>query len=141
MISKSGLMTPLAKAKGFGSAKEGAHHWWVQRLTAIINIPLVIWFVWSVTSMMAALDVSSSETILEGYALARAWVAVPLNAILLGALILNLCLHVKLGVQVVIEDYVHCKFKKYFALILMNLLVLAVAGVSVFSILQVSFGG
>lgn len=141
MISKTGLITPLAKAKGFGSAKEGTHHWWVQRLTALINLPLILWLVWHMVHFVAGADLSSPEAVQEGYNVARSWIAAPLNTILLSVLIVNLCWHVNLGLQVVIEDYVHAKFAKFTSLVLMKLSVVAILAVGLFSVLKIAFGG
>lgn len=90
------LQTPLARVLGLGSAKEGVGHWWWQRLTAAALVPLGIWFVIAVISLVGA-----------GYAEARAWVTAPLNMVLLIAFTASLLHHAQLGLQVVIEDYVH----------------------------------
>lgn len=90
------LQTPLARVLGLGSAKEGVGHWWWQRLTAAALVPLGIWFVIAVISLVGA-----------GYAEARAWVTAPLNMVLLIAFTAALLHHAQLGLQVVIEDYVH----------------------------------
>ena len=90
------LQTPLARVLGLGSAKEGVEHWWWQRLTALALVPLGIWFVIAVISLVGA-----------GYAEARAWVSAPLNMVLLIAFTAALLHHAQLGLQVVIEDYVH----------------------------------
>ncbi len=93
------LRTPLAQARGLGSARSGVHHWWVQRLTAIALIPLTVWFVWIGTDLLSA----DFET-------ARASVGAPLNALLMAAFIVALFWHAQLGLQVVIEDYVHTRW-------------------------------
>ena len=90
------LQTPLARVLGTGSAKEGVDHWWWQRLTAVALVPLGIWFVIAVISLVGA-----------GYAEAHAWVSAPLNMVLLIAFAAALLHHAQLGLQVVIEDYVH----------------------------------
>lgn len=90
------LIDPLARAKGLGSAKHGTGHWWAQRLTAIALVPLTLWMVYGVLTL---LDASHAE--------ASAWLAQPLNALLTAALIMALFYHLQLGIQVVIEDYVH----------------------------------
>ena len=93
------LRTPLATARGLGSAHSGVHHWWVQRLTAVALIPLTIWFVWIGPGLLAA-DFDS----------ARAFVGAPFNALLLAAFVVALFWHAQLGLQVVIEDYVHTRW-------------------------------
>lgn len=90
------LQTPLARVLGRGSAREGVEHWWWQRLTAVALVPLGIWFVIAVISLVGA-----------GYPEARAWVTAPLNMVLLIAFSAALLHHAQLGLQVVIEDYVH----------------------------------
>jgi succinate dehydrogenase / fumarate reductase membrane anchor subunit len=90
------LQTPLSRVLGLGSAKEGVEHWWWQRLTALALVPLGIWFVVVVISMVGA-----------DYATARTWVAQPVNMVLLIAFVAALLHHGQLGLQVVIEDYVH----------------------------------
>ncbi len=90
------LRDPLARVRGLGSAKSGVAHWWVQRLTAMTLLPLTIWFVFIVLSGLHS-----------DYAAAQAIVAQPLNALLLITFVIALFWHAQLGLQVVIEDYVH----------------------------------
>lgn len=90
------LETPLARVLGLGSAKEGVEHWWWHRLTAVALVPLGIWFVIAVISLVGA-----------SHAEARAWVTAPFNMVLLIAFTAALLHHAQLGLQVVIEDYVH----------------------------------
>jgi len=93
------LRTPIKIARGLGSAKHGVHHFMVQRLTALALAVLCIWFVWLVLNLLHA-----------DYAAARALVAQPLNAVLMLAFVVALFWHTQLGVQVVIEDYVHTRW-------------------------------
>jgi len=90
------LRNPLATAKGLGSAKDGTSHWWHQRLTAIALLLLSPWFVILMVGMIG-----------EDQATVRAVLAQPLTAALMTAFVLSLLWHAKLGLQVVIEDYVH----------------------------------
>ena len=123
------LRSPLARARGLGAAHNGTHHWWAQRLTAIALLPLLLWFAVSVTSLAAA-----------DHAAAAAWLRAPVNAILMLALIAALFHHMQLGLQVVIEDYVHRAARKFVALIAVKygsgLLAIAAA----FAVLKVAFG-
>ncbi len=90
------LRTPLARVRGLGSAKEGVRHWWAQRLTAAALVPLTIWFVIAVLTMIGA-----------DHATFTAWLAAPLPALLMILFIVAGFHHMRLGIQVVIEDYVH----------------------------------
>ena len=92
----SGLRHPLARAKGLGSAKDGVGHWWAQRLTAMALALLTPWFVIFALRQFGA----------EGEAV-RAAIAQPLNATLLSAFVLSVFWHARLGLQVVVEDYIH----------------------------------
>tara|TARA_B100002003_G_C14043879_1_gene502879 strand:- start:287 stop:682 length:396 start_codon:yes stop_codon:yes gene_type:complete len=118
---------PLARARGLGSAKEGADHWFAQRITAIANIPLMLWLVWS---MVGLKDSTYSEF--------TAWLAQPLNAILMILVILSTFYHAKLGSQVVTEDYIHCEGFKMVKLIGQKLFFFGLAIVCIFSILKVA---
>ncbi len=100
------LRTPLGEARGLGSAKEGTHHWWHQRLTAIALIPLGVWFVISLIVFTGA-----------GHAEVIDWMGRPVNAGLLLLLIGATFYHMKLGLQVVIEDYVHTEWRKLTTLV------------------------
>ncbi len=90
------LRHPLARAKGLGSAKDGVGHWWRQRLTAIFLIPLTLWFLWW----------AGSFTLIDAE-LARERLGRPLDALLMIAFILAAAWHAQLGLQVIVEDYVH----------------------------------
>jgi succinate dehydrogenase / fumarate reductase membrane anchor subunit len=124
------LRSPLGRVTGLGSAKSGYGHWWGQRLSATALVPLGLWFLVSLFGM-TSLD----------YWAVSAWVGEPLHAILLILLLLVLLYHSDLGVQVIIEDYVHHAASKITALVLVRFahIMLAVAGA--YSVLTLSVGG
>ena len=88
----------LGRARGLGTAHDGFHHWWMQRLTSLALLPLTLWFVWSLVHLAGA-----------PYAVVRAWAGGPVHATLLLALIAATFQHMHLGVQAVAEDYIHTK--------------------------------
>mgnify|MGYP006189043229 CR=1 FL=1 len=120
------LRTPLSKVKGLGSAKDGSHHWWHQRLTAIALVPLSFWFIYSLMSMVGA-----------EYMTVVYWLRLPYVTVLMILFIVSLFYHALLGIQVVIEDYIDSEWQKIGCIILIKFL--AVIGVlaSVLSILNV----
>lgn len=122
------LRTPLGRVLGRGAAKEGVHHWWVQRVTSVALIPLAISFVVSLLSL-PALD----------YATVHAWVHQSWTAVLLSLFIALACWHSKLGMQVVFEDYVHGSAKTIL-LILSSFAHTLIAAASIFAVLKVAFG-
>jgi succinate dehydrogenase membrane anchor subunit len=93
------LRTPLKIARGMGSAKTGVHHWWVQRVTAVALVPLSIWFLFVLGGLVHA-----------GYPAVLATIAQPVNALLLIVFAICTFWHGALGLQVVIEDYVHTRW-------------------------------
>jgi succinate dehydrogenase / fumarate reductase membrane anchor subunit len=124
------MRTPLGKVRGLGSAREGTGHFWRQRLTAISNIPLILFFIGLLISLNGA---SYAET---RAALSSPFVALPLVLVLLSALY-----HMRLGMQVIIEDYVHGEGSRLALLALNTFFTVAVGVVAVFSLLKLAFGG
>jgi len=90
------LRSPLGRARGLGSARAGSHHWWAQRLTSLALVPLTLWFIFSVIRLSGA----PHQAVID-------WLSAPLTLGLMLALIVATFHHLQLGVQVVIEDYVH----------------------------------
>lgn len=123
------LTTPLRRALGLGSAKSGVHHWWMQRLTSVALIPLTLWFVVS----LVALPGFDHATI-------SAWMSQGLTAPLLVLLVLTMTWHSRLGVQVVIEDYVHAAGARTVSLALVGFAHVFMAAAGVFAILKVALG-
>ena len=121
--------TPLARVRGLGSAKEGAGHFWRQRLTAVANIFLVAFLVWLLVTL-AGEDHATVEN-----ALAQPHVAIPLLLLVLSGLV-----HMRLGMQTIIEDYVHAEGRKVAALLLNTFFAILVGTTSVFAVLKLSFG-
>ena len=123
------LKTPLGRVLGLGSAKEGTDHWWAQRVSAVALILLGSWFVISLLRLdsLTYLDVIR-------------FVGVPLNAVLLSLLSLTLAYHSYLGVQVVIEDYVHAPGAKVVSLLLSRFAHAFVAIAAVYAILVIGIG-
>jgi succinate dehydrogenase / fumarate reductase, membrane anchor subunit len=118
------LRSPLGRVLGFGAAKEGVGHWWVQRVTAVALIPLTLWFVITLLGKP-----------LQSYEAMRGWLGQPWVAVLTILLITTLAWHSKLGVQVVIEDYVHGKGSKTTLLLLSTFVHVAAAVAGVFAVL------
>jgi len=125
--------TPLGKVLGLGSAKDGTEHWWMQRVTAIALMPLGLWFVFSVAGMAGAgtLDYMGVHT----------WLSSPFSAVLAILFTVALAYHSSLGLQVVVEDYVHEDWLKVASLIGLKLLHVLLAVMGVFAVFRISFGG
>jgi succinate dehydrogenase / fumarate reductase membrane anchor subunit len=121
------LRTPLSNAKGLGSAREGAHHWWMQRLTSLALLPLTVWLAISIV-MFPAMD----------YASAIAWMQMPITAIAMSLLVISLFYHMQLGLQVIIEDYVGGALK-IASLIALNFTCIVMVFIGLYSIIKVSF--
>ena len=121
------LRHPLARVKGLGASGEGSHHWWGQRLSAVALVPLSIWFVFSV---VGHIDDSHDEII--------AWVSSPGVALMLTLFIGFMSYHAQLGVQVVIEDYVHTESLKLVLTILVKGLALLAGLGGIFAVLRVA---
>lgn len=121
------LVTPLSKAKGMGAAKDGTEHFWQQRLTALILIPLSLWFGFS----LAALPQADYSTVL-------AWLQSPFNSIALILFLMTSLYHGQMGVQVVIEDYIASTPLKLTLIIANKLLSLIAAVVAVFAIIKLA---
>lgn len=124
------IKSPLARAKGLGAAHEGTGHWWHQRVTAVSNLVLMLWLVWSVVNM-------SGWT----YAEFTAWLAAPVNAILMLLAVVSVFCHAALGTQVIAEDYIHHEGLKIVKLAGIKLFFTATAIACIFSILKIAFTG
>jgi succinate dehydrogenase / fumarate reductase, membrane anchor subunit len=121
--------SPLGRARGLGSAKDGVHHFWVQRVTALALIPLALWFVFSVAQLAGG-----------DYGMVRHWVKAPSVAIALVLFILAAVYHSMLGLQVVIEDYVSHEGLKLGSLLLMKFAHWIIGAAALFSVLRVALG-
>ena len=123
------LRSDLGRVRGLGTAKEGVSHWWAQRLTAVALVPLSLWFVWSVIQLVGV-----------DHAGFKLWLGEGANLVLMILFVGSLFYHMQLGIQVVIEDYVHGEAKKVTSLVL-NLFVALFFGVSsIVALLKVVFG-
>lgn len=126
--SPHAMRTALGRVRGLGSAKTGTHHWWMQRVTSIALLPLTIWFV---LSMIGLAGTTYLETLL--------WIATPLNAVLLIALIALTFHHMAAGLQVVIEDYVRGEFQRIATLLVVKGVCAILALACGFSVLRIAF--
>jgi succinate dehydrogenase membrane anchor subunit len=124
------MITPLKRVRGLGSAKEGADHFWRQRVTAVANFLLLPFAV----GLIATLAGADLETV-------RGTIGHPVVAVALVVLILSMTVHMRIGMQVIVEDYVHSEGIKVLTLIANNFFCAAVAAVAIFAVLKLSFGG
>ncbi len=123
------LRTPLGRVLGLGTAREGTEHWWAQRVSAVALLLLGAWFVIAIV-LLDTLD----------YVAAVAFVAAPWNGVLLTLLSVMLAYHSYLGVQVVVEDYVHAPGIKVVSLMLSRFAHIFVAVAAVYAVLRVGIG-
>lgn len=123
------LRSPLGRVRGLGSAKDGTHHWWAQRVTAVALAPLTFWFVYSLMGLAGG-DLSAFTT----------WLKSPINATLMVLVVGVGFHHAQLGVQVVVEDYVPGHALRTALNLIVKFLCYGLGALSIVSILIVAFG-
>jgi succinate dehydrogenase / fumarate reductase, membrane anchor subunit len=128
-MDRQRMRSPLARAMGLGSAKEGVEHWWMERVSAVALVPLTLWFVASIIAHTGS-----------DYVTFITWLRTPLASILIVLLLLALFYHTALGLRVVIEDYVHSG-AKFVALVAVRLGCVALAAAGIVAALRIAFGG
>jgi succinate dehydrogenase / fumarate reductase, membrane anchor subunit len=124
------LRSPLGRAIGLGSAKEGVEHWWAQRVSAVALVILGLWFAASLIALAGADRAAFVQ-----------WLRHPISAIFMLLTVIAVFYHGALGLQVVIEDYVHAEWVKIGSLVAMRLASLALAVAAIFAVLRIAFGG
>ena len=124
------MQSDLGRVRGLGSAKGGTSHWWAQRVTAIANLPLGLWLIICLISGVG----SSYETV-------TAWLSNYFHATMMVILIANMAYHFALGLQVVIEDYIHGRVKEVTALLAVRFFAVFIAVASTISVLRIVFAG
>jgi succinate dehydrogenase membrane anchor subunit len=128
-MTASRMRSPLGRAIGLGSAKEGVEHWLLQRVTAVALAPLVLWFVIALIGLIGA----DFDTV-------QAWVGRPLPAIFLVLLLIATFYHASLGLQVVIEDYIHAELARLGLVIIVRLACVALAVAGIVAVLTLALG-
>jgi len=120
------LRSPLGRARGLGSARAGSRHWWAMRLTSIALVPLTLWFIFTVVHLAGA----PRQAVVE-------WLSAPMTMGIMLALIVATFHHLQLGLQVVIEDYVHDDRLKLTGMLLIKALSFLLALVCIVSVLKI----
>jgi succinate dehydrogenase / fumarate reductase, membrane anchor subunit len=129
-MDRQRMRSPLSRARGLGSAREGVEHWWMQRVTAAALIPLTFWFVASLIALTGS-----------DYNAFIAWLKAPFVAILMVLLLIALFHHMALGLRVVVEDHVHSDRAKIPTVVAIRLVCFALAVVGIFATLRIAFDG
>ena len=123
------LQTPLGRVRGLGAAGNGVHHWWVQRLTSVALVPLGVWLLVSLLTL-PSLD----------FVTLVSWIGGTWTSSLLTVFVITACWHSRLGIQVIIEDYVHDQGLKTTSLVLSGFVHVLLAALGVFAVLRIAFG-
>lgn len=129
-MSHSSMRTPLGRVRGLGSAKSGTGHFWLQRVTAVSNLILTVIFVGIVIALSG-----------RPYPAAMSLLGNPLVSILMLLFILSACIHMRIGMQVILEDYVHHEGLKVLAVMANTFFAIVVGAASAYAVLKLSFGG
>ena len=124
------VRSAIGEVRGLGSAKSGAHHWWLERLTSVSTLILFVWFIVS----LLRLPEIDRGTVVE-------WLGAPFGAVPMALLIVSIFWHLKLGLIVVIEDYVHEDGNRLFWVTVVNFLAILGAGLALFAILKIALSG
>lgn len=126
----SKFRSPLSVVKGHGSAKDGTHHFWMQRVTAVALVPLIVWFCLSLAMMPEAT-----------YATVVAWMKSPFNSVMLILSIFASFYHLSLGLQVILEDYISNNNVRMFSILGVKLGCFFFAALGIFSVIKIAVGG
>jgi succinate dehydrogenase / fumarate reductase membrane anchor subunit len=129
MTQRGRLLTPLARVRGLGSARSGTEHFWHQRLTALANVPLTVAFVLLVVSLLG-----------RNHAAVQQILGTPLVAIVMLLFVCSITAHMRIGMQAIIEDYVHDELPKLALIIANTFFAVAVGFTSIYALLKLSFG-
>ena len=128
--AKDSLRSELGRVRGLGSAKEGVHHWWGQRVSAIALIPLSLWFV---ACIVFLIDVDRATAV--------QWLGSPVTLGLMSLFLIALIYHAVLGLQVVIEDYIHAKAAKLILLLIIQFAGFGLAATGIIAMLLITIYG
>jgi succinate dehydrogenase / fumarate reductase membrane anchor subunit len=124
-----GTGTGIGRVRGLGSARSGSHHWLIQRMTALGNLILVLWFIGSLLLLPG-----------HDHGSITAWLASPIAAVPMILLIVSVFWHLRIGMQVMLEDYVHSEPLRVLSIVLLNIYAIGGAALGIFSVARIAFG-
>ena len=130
MAMEDPKQTPIARVRGLGSAREGGHHWRLERMVSVATLLLFIWLIVSLLRLPSL----GHENVVE-------WLSSPLAAVPMLLLIVATFWHLKMGMQVIVDDYVHDEGNNFLTLLIVNFLTIGAAATALFAVLKIALGG